>query len=82
MVFYALAGDGGFLTLQQLMDGIESVLVEQAHDFWGFTVEEMRSVINAEMFRDLGSGEILDSDDGIDNALTWGEFYTRLAGMT
>ena len=82
VVFYALAGDGGFLTLQQLMDGIESVLVEQAHDFWGFTVEEMRSVINAEMFRDLGSGEILDSDDGIDNALTWGEFYTRLAGMT
>ena len=43
---WALAGDGDRLSADALADGVEGVLVEQAEDHWGFSVEEMRSVIN------------------------------------
>ena len=78
VVFYALAGDGGRLTLERFADGVEGVLVEQAEDHWGFTVEEMRSVINREMFRDANGGF---EAEGPDAGLTWGEFYARLAEL-
>jgi hypothetical protein len=44
-------------------------------------VEEMRGVINAEVFRDASTDEILDHEHGTDNALSWGEFYARLVGL-
>ena len=51
VIFYALAGESGRLTLGELANGVERVLLEQADDHWGFSVEEMRGVINAEVFR-------------------------------
>ena len=79
VVFYALAGDGGRLSADALADGVEGVLVEQAEDHWGFSVEEMRSVINRELFRGAG-GEL--PEEGPDAELTWGEFFARLAALS
>lgn len=79
VVFYALAGDGGRLSAERLADGVEGVLVEQAEDHWGFSVEEMRSVINRELFRGA-TGEF--DEEGPDAELTWGEFYARLAALS
>ena len=79
VVFYALAGDGGRLSADALADGVEGVLVEQAEDHWGFSVEEMRSVINRELFRGAG-GEL--AEEGPDAELTWGEFFARLAALS
>lgn len=81
VIFYALAGESGRLTLGELANGVERVLLEQADDHWGFSVEEMRGVINAEVFRDASTDEILDHEHGTDNALSWGEFYARLVGL-
>jgi hypothetical protein len=79
VVFYALAGDGGRLSADALADGVEGVLVEQAEDHWGFSAEEMRSVINRELFRG-GDGEF--AEEGPDAELTWGEFFARLAALS
>ena len=79
VVFYALAGDGGRLSAERLADGIEGVLLEQSEDHWGFSVEEMRSVINRELFRGAGGEFHLE---GPDAELTWGEFYARLAALS
>ena len=54
-------------------------LVEQSEDHWGFSVEEMRSVINRELFRGAGGEFHLE---GPDAELTWGEFYARLAALS
>jgi hypothetical protein len=78
-VFYALAGDGGRLSADALADGVEGVLAEQAEDHWGFSAEEMRSVINRDLFRGAG-GEF--AEEGPDAELTWGEFFTRLAALS
>ena len=45
----------------------------------GFSVEEMRSVINRELFRGA-TGEF--DEEGPDAELTWGEFYARLAALS
>ena len=81
VVFYALAGDGGRLGAERLADGVEGVLVEQAEDHWGFSVEEMRSVINRELFRGAKKDGEFD-EEGPDAELTWGEFYARLAALS
>ena len=70
VVFYALAGTDGKLTVEELADGIEGVLTEQSEDMWGFTAEEMRAVINARLFE--------DADFDGDGELSWNEFFTKL----
>ena len=70
VLFYALAGTDGKLTLGELADGIEAVLAEQSEDAWGFTAEEMRAVINENVF--------VDSDQDGDGELSWEEFFTKI----
>ena len=70
VVFYALAGTDGKMTVEELADGIEGVLTEQSEDMWGFTAEEMRAVINARLFE--------DADFDGDGELSWNEFFTKL----
>ena len=97
VLFYTLAGGDGALTIEELVEGLEEALAEQAED-WGFTAAELKTVFNPESFGaggtvrdDLGQGDGGEGGDedatagsgdfDADGRLSWAEFYAKLLGL-
>ena len=82
VLFYAMAGTDGELTLEEIAEGLEGTLGEQSEAL-GFTVEEMHTVFNRETFAAMGEADVDGgaADFDGDGKLSWTEFYTRLTRL-